>query len=290
MSKLLIENLINTGRLSHAYYLEGASDEIALWMASKILCCGSGASCITCSRIFNLNHPDVMFVRQEGLSITVNQIRELHEKAAYKSYDGNGQVFIISNADSMNVQAANAFLKFLEEPKDGVTIIMTGRSKNALLETVRSRVQVIEFSAGQGFMKAAISKGLNFESLGIFEDINISVEKAEEFSNIADSWVDTIKQTLNSTQNRALQEVQGWESLFENKEQRNICVRLIQSYVKSLFANKKGAFHSWGDVPKYEWSELVSWGAATDELTRAFHSNGQFIMHVESFIKKTIKM
>lgn len=290
MSKQLLERLLTSGQLSHAYYLEGgAGESTALWLATRLLCCGQGEACLTCSRILHHNHPDVMVVRPNGLAIKVDQIREVHERAAFKSSDGKGQVFIISNADVMNLQAANAFLKFLEEPKDGVTIILTGSSRSSLIETIRSRVQIIELPERQGFMKEAVSKGLNFKSLGIFEELSISVEQVEEVAEVADKWVETIKQTFNLTRNRALQSVQAWKELFEDKTQRQLCIRLIQSYVKALFSAKKGAYQNWGQLPLYSWEELTNWGEAVDELTRAFHSNGQFNLHIENFIKKVIK-
>lgn len=290
MSKQLLEQLITSGKLSHAYYFEGgAGESTALWLATKLLCCGNGEPCLTCSRIVHYNHPDVMVVRPNGLAIKVDQIREVHERAAFKSSDGKGQVFIITNADVMNLQAANAFLKFLEEPKDGVTIILTGSSRSSLIETIRSRVQVIELPERQGFMKEAVSKGLNFKALGIFEELSISVEQAAEVADVADKWVDTIKQTFGLSRNQALQSVQAWKELFEDKTQRQLCIRLIQSYVKALFATKKGIYQNWGTLPIYSWEDLTNWGEAVDELTRAFYSNGQFNLHIESFIKKVIK-
>lgn len=290
MSKQLLEKLVENNQLSHAYYLEGGAGEAtAIWLATKILCCGNGEPCMTCTRILHHNHPDVMVVRPNGIAIKVDQIREIHGKAAFKSSEGKGQVFIISNADVMNLQAANAFLTFLEEPKAGVTIILTGTSRSSLIETIRSRVQIIELPERQGFMKEAVNKGLNFKSLGIFEELNISVAQAEEIADVADKWVDSIKHTFELTCNRALQSVQAWKEIYTDKTQRQYCIRLIQSYVKALFSTKKGAFQNWGNLPVYSWEELTVWGEAVDELTRAFHSNGQFNLHIERFIKKTMK-
>lgn len=289
MSKALFENLIDKNRLSHAYFLEGGIGEgFALWLASRILCDAHESDCITCSRISNYNHPDVIVIRPEGLDIKVDQIRELHYKAAYKSVDGNGQIFIVVGADKMNLQASNALLKFLEEPKPDVTILLLGQSRDSLIETIRSRVQVVRLPESQGFMKEAVSRGLMFESLGIFEEIYATVDQAEAFKDIADSWVSTILTTFNSTKLQALQKAQAWENLFEGKEQRNLCVRLLQSYVKALIAEKKGAYHLWGQLPTYEWNQLVQWSEAVDQLTRALQSNGHFTLQLESFVKRVM--
>ncbi len=289
MSKTLFEKLISTNNLSHAYFIEGGNEKFSLWLASKILCVGHDDDCITCKRIYNHNHPDVIYIRPEGLAIKVDQIREIQEKAAYKSADGKGQVIIIQGADKMNIQASNAFLKFLEEPKPNVTILLLGQSKENLIETIKSRVQVVKLEDNDGFMKEAVSRGLMFKGLGLFEEIHVSVEQAEEYKDVADTWIESIRDVLESSKLHALQKVQLWEKQFENKDQRNICLRLIQSYVKALFAEAKGTYHLWGNVPKYPWPELLKWGNAIDELSRSFYSNGHFTLQMESFINKTCK-
>lgn len=286
MSKDLFENLISTNRLNHAYFLEGGNEKFSLWLASKILCGGHDGECITCRRIYNHNHPDVIYIRPEGLDIKVDQIREIHAKAAYKSADGNGQVIIIQNADRMNIQASNAFLKFLEEPKQDVNILLLGQSKEGLIETIRSRIQVVKMDESDGFMNEAVSRGLMFKGLGIFEEIHVNVDQAEQFKDVADDWIKAIRDVLESSKLHATQKVQLWEKQFENKEQRNICLRLIQSYVKALYAETKGTYHLWGNVPKYTWQELLIWGSATDELSRSLYSNGHFTLQMEGFIKK----
>lgn len=288
MSKELFENLISTKRLSHAYFLEGGNERFALWLASRIICGGHEDNCITCKRVNNHNHPDVILIRPEGLNVKVDQIREINERAAYKSADGKGQVFIIDGADKMNVQASNAFLKFLEEPKPNVTILLLGQTREPLLDTIRSRVQIVKLEDNEDFMKIAVSRGLMFKGLGIFEEIHVTVEQAEELKDVADKWIETIRETLESSKLHALQKVQLWEKEFENREQRNICLRLIQSYVKALYAEAKGTYHLWGNVPKYQWSGLLKWGDAIEELSRATYSNGHFTLQMESFIKKVM--
>lgn len=289
MSKTLFENLISTNRLNHAYFLEGGNEKFSLWLASKILCGGHDDDCITCKRINNLNHPDVIYIRPEGTEVKVDQIREIHEKAAYKSADGNGQVFIIQGADKMNVQASNAFLKFLEEPKQNVTILLLGYTKENLIETIKSRVQVVKLDVRDGFMKEAVKRGLMFKGLGIFEEINVSVDQAEELKDVADNWIKTISDVFTSSKLHALQKVQLFEKQFENKEQRNICLKLIQSYVKALYAEAKGIYHPWGNVPKYTWAELLIWGNAIDDLSKSLYSNGHFTLQMESFVKKVCR-
>lgn len=71
--------------------------------------------------------------------IRLSQIRELQRYTRGKSVDP--RVFIINDADKMNLQSQNAFLKLLEEPGDNVHFILTSHQPHRLLQTVTSRVQ-----------------------------------------------------------------------------------------------------------------------------------------------------
>jgi len=71
--------------------------------------------------------------------IRVSQIHELQQQARGKS--ARKQVFIIDDADHMNLQAQNALLKLLEEPSSSVHFILTAHQPHILLPTILSRVQ-----------------------------------------------------------------------------------------------------------------------------------------------------
>ena len=71
--------------------------------------------------------------------IKVDEIRELKEKAMLLPNDGEKSVFIIHEAQYMNVQAQNALLKIFEEPAPHVCFILTCEAKSAFLETIISR-------------------------------------------------------------------------------------------------------------------------------------------------------
>src|SRR6266550_2209944 len=74
-------------------------------------------------------------------TITIETVRELYRAARGKQQ--GRQVIIIANADAMSLEAENAFLKLLEEPRPGLTFILTAERQEALLPTIRSRVQHI---------------------------------------------------------------------------------------------------------------------------------------------------
>lgn len=76
--------------------------------------------------------------------VRIAQIHELHSLTKGKTRET--RVFIIDDADRMNVQAQNAFLKLLEEPVSNVHFILTAHQSHALLPTVLSRVQRIRIT------------------------------------------------------------------------------------------------------------------------------------------------
>lgn len=287
--KAYFNTLIENKKLSHAYFLEGDDGSFAKWIAKRILCVNKQmdeCDCGNCRRVKSNNHPDIFTIEPEGTAIKVDQIRELHQRAALKAVEGSEQIFIVKNADKMNVQASNALLKFLEEPKNQVVILLAGQSRDALLATISSRVQILKIPNHSTLERDARNKGYQFKALGIFEEIGCNMDDVEKYAAVADEWLDLLSTTMSSPHLQALMWLQKWDQVFAEKEQKRLSIRLLQSYVKALFKAKKGEIQLWGALPHYEWSELSKWANAVDELTRSFHSNGQYTLQLELFIQR----
>jgi DNA polymerase-3 subunit delta' len=80
----------------------------------------------------------------KATSIKINSIREIKRQAALSLYEQGRKVYIISNADEMNLQASNALLKTLEEPSPNTVLILTTSRRDQLLPTIVSRCQLIQ--------------------------------------------------------------------------------------------------------------------------------------------------
>jgi DNA polymerase-3 subunit delta' len=80
-------------------------------------------------------------------SILISSIRNVTKNATMSATIGGHRFIIISNGDMMNTDAANAFLKTLEEPQTDTTIIITSSKKEKLLQTILSRCQQVFFNA-----------------------------------------------------------------------------------------------------------------------------------------------
>lgn len=142
---------IASGRVSHAYLFTGPAGSnktaAAYAFAQAILCKDHGCrTCDDCRRIERRKHPDVHFYTPEGAQgYLIEQIREIVFGVSLAPIRAKGKVYILDRVDLLGVSAANAFLKTLEEPVEGVTFILLGRTREAVLPTIVSRCQVVPF-------------------------------------------------------------------------------------------------------------------------------------------------
>jgi len=160
----LLQRSLARKRLGHAYLFTGDSlDELEVLARTlgKTLNClhpvqVSGVAtdccdaCPTCLKIEGDNHADVHWARPESKSrvITVDQMRDVMQQIQLKPAEAGYKVAVISGADRLNVQAANAFLKTLEEPPQKSIIILLSTEPSRLLETILSRCLRLNFATG----------------------------------------------------------------------------------------------------------------------------------------------
>ena len=157
----LLQRSLARGRLGHAYLFAGDRleelESLALTLAKTLNCLnpaktGGAATdccddCLNCRKIENDNHADVHWARPESKSrvITIDQTRELAREIQLKPTGAEFKVAIIAAADRLNVQAANAFLKTLEEPPPRSVLILLSTEPQRLLETILSRCLRLNF-------------------------------------------------------------------------------------------------------------------------------------------------
>lgn len=147
--------IVRSGKIFHGYIFEGPSadaEAVAHQFAKAALCESRSGdacdSCVSCRKVDAGNSEDIVIFGQEG-SIKDKEVQELISRTLKKSYTGNRVFLIINNSDKMTPRAQNRLLKTLEEPPAGVTIIMVTENSENLLQTIRSRAQLIKlFSDG----------------------------------------------------------------------------------------------------------------------------------------------
>jgi DNA polymerase-3 subunit delta' len=156
----VLRRSLDSGKLHHAYLFSGPGGvgkrTTARGLAQALNCetkPGTGCGrCNTCTRIERLLHPDYMEIGPDGKWIKVGQIRELEGRLETGPFEGRAVVAVLSPADWMNLAAANALLKVLEEPRPAVHFVLAAAAPLRLPATVRSRCQVLRFgplSTGQ---------------------------------------------------------------------------------------------------------------------------------------------
>jgi DNA polymerase-3 subunit delta' len=123
----------------------------------KIDACGD---CAPCRKIAGNHHPDVIHVAPLSSVIRIAQIRALLQTLTLKPNEADRRVVMISDAQAMNPEAANALLKVLEEPPDRTLLVLTAGQPTDLLPTVVSRCRQIRFSP---LPEAAIERLLTME-------------------------------------------------------------------------------------------------------------------------------
>ncbi|ALS25772.1 DNA polymerase III subunit delta' [Paenibacillus cisolokensis] len=152
-AKRILKHALKSGKISHAYLFHGPSGtgrkNMAMAFAQGLFCTSGGddacGECLECRKFEHGNQPDLHLIAPEGQSIKIDQIRELQREMAYRNTGSKRKVYIMERAETMTMQAANSLLKFLEEPLSPVIAILLTDNGQAVLPTIRSRVQWVPF-------------------------------------------------------------------------------------------------------------------------------------------------
>jgi DNA polymerase-3 subunit delta' len=194
----LLQRSLERGRLAHGYLFTGHQldqlEVLARTLAKTLNCLhpvkrGGVAvdccdRCLNCQKIEHGNHADVFWVRPESKlrQIRIRQIvrrensppRVLLDAVNLKPTESQYKVAVIVAADRMNEEAANAFLKTLEEPPPHSVLILLTTEPQRVIETIRSRCLRLNF-AGEGPQQLAPEQ---LEWLASFSDMAAADQKS----------------------------------------------------------------------------------------------------------------
>lgn len=139
------------GRMPHALLFSGphglGKQQLADALVARTLCANPGLTacgeCHSCSMLAAGYHPDLIRVAPEEnkRQIRIDAIREVNRAVSQTAQQGGYRVIVISPAEAMNVAAANALLKCLEEPGEKTLFILLADVPSRVLPTIRSRCQ-----------------------------------------------------------------------------------------------------------------------------------------------------
>ena len=207
----ILKNAIKNDEYSHAYIFEtnGFYDSFNFVMAFiKCLLCPKKKTnkencedCHQCEVIDSGNFPEIKIINPEGMWIKKEQMQQLQSEFNEKALIGNKRIYIINHAEKLNKQSANSILKFLEEPENNIVAILLTENTYSILETIRSRCQIIRLKEEKGNpndsefekIKKAISQNHEEKEALNDEQVEIQIKKTIDFINYYEkNHLDTI--------------------------------------------------------------------------------------------------
>ena len=135
--------------MTHAWILTGppgsGRSSAAVAFASALICPSNGCgTCQACHSALTGGHPDVEIIRTEGLSIKIDEIRDLLTRTSWAPSMGGWRVVVMEDADRMTESAANALLKAIEEPGACTVWLLCAPTLHDILPTIRSRCRHLQ--------------------------------------------------------------------------------------------------------------------------------------------------
>ena len=263
-----LELTIKLNKMSHSYMFLGTSGigkkMIAKEFAKMILCQGQQKYCNKCKSCIEFdsnNNPDFQLIEPEGVSLKIDQIRQMQKKIIEAPIISEKKVYIIDDADLMTTEAQNCLLKTLEEPPEFVTIILIGSRENNFLSTIKSRCTIIKFQDIENEkIKQYLSQnyGISDISENMLEVFSGSIGKAEQlkskqelYNNIIEiienikilDIIDILKKAdiIYKSQDEKNEILEGMNVILFKKSKQDLrylnCIQIIEETKKRLNAN-----------------------------------------------------
>jgi DNA polymerase III subunit delta' len=324
----LLQRSLARGRLGHAYLFAGDQlDELELLARTlaKTLNCenpvkiSSAATdccdeCPSCRKIENGTHADIHWARPESKSriITVEQTRELMQQIQLKPTEARHKVAVIVGADRLNVQAANAFLKTLEEPPANSVLILLSTEPSRILETILSRcLRLNFFGDGKreldsaeaewlekfGTLAAAEQKSL----LGRYRLLDVLLQKLGEIRARVDENL-TARSPLEKYDDVEKNLRDKWEDELtagieaEYRRRRADLLLLVQFWLRDIWLHTLAAGNELLNFPKISGAEIVARRISSrqaqenlqtlEQVQRMLHTNVQEALALEVSLLK----
>ena len=214
-------------------------------LEGKLDFCGQ---CQSCRKITENCHPDVKHYEPEGQFIKIGQMRELSREVFFRPFEGKRRVFILDEADKMNLESANSILKTLEEPPESSHLILISNKPNELLSTIRSRCQIYRFgSLPPSNIEQVLTKKLNHsdEDLPLLSRISqgsigralsLDLKEYKESRQELFNLLEVCSQNFLYTQ-----AAKSITSLAREKEEFGNKVEILYSLLRDLFLLKADA-------------------------------------------------
>jgi DNA polymerase-3 subunit delta' len=203
--------------------------QIATCVTAALFCPqGACGQCSVCYRVFQGQHPDFhqMDVEKGKKQITIESIREIQETIQLTPFEAKSKVILVDRADKMNIQAANCFLKTLEEPPLDTYIFFITNQKSALLPTILSRLQCIRFLP------------FSVKEIHSFLKDKVKRERAEFLAELAQGSLGKALQLMEQDVEQTRQDLFQWIRRFEDQDRQKF-IKTFLSFVPENVATKE---------------------------------------------------
>ncbi len=206
--------------------------------------------CESCKRLMDGNHPDIVVAGPEKgkKTIGIDQIKEINREISYPPAMDGYRIIIVDQAEKMTDEAANAFLKTLEEPPSSNIHILIIRDPGELLATIVSRCQKVPFSPlSPGDIKDLLTKnsvadGEMPDLLARYSEGSIGRATALAEGNFLAQriyWLDMLDQVLNGPPEKLVDSAQNLsvvgKGASEKKMERDEKVSLVLGMWKAWY-------------------------------------------------------
>ena len=318
----VLQRSLARSRLGHAYLFSGDRVEelesLARTLAKTLNCLNpvkqNGVAvdccdeCSSCRKIDNDTHADIHWARPESKSrqITVDQMRELMREIQLKPNEAQFKVAVIVSADRLNAQAANAFLKTLEEPPQKSILILLSTEPSRLLETILSRCLRLNFS-GDGRRELAPAEAAwleKFSSLageqktlmGRYKLADVILQKLNEIRASTDETL-SARSPLQKYDDVEKGLREKWEEELsaaveaEYRRRRADLLLLVQCWLRDVWLHTLAAGKELLNFPKIPGAETVAHKISPrqalenlqvmEETQRILHTNVQEALALE---------
>lgn len=246
---------IKSGKTSHAYIFEGPAGcgrrKTAMALIQALFCrqaeddaCGV---CPSCRKVAGNNHGDIHFLEPlpDKRDISIAQLRDLQRDLALRPYEAPRKACIMEPADRMNLSSANSFLKTLEEPPGNALLILLTENADMLLQTIRSRCQLVRFAplSSESIMVMLKRNGMDEASAALLSQMaNGSMQRAAELDGeaLAQRHEVLIKHLATLSLDRISTIFTASEELGGNREETLELLDILLSFARDMIHLSSG--------------------------------------------------
>lgn len=235
----ILKNAVEKKRSSHAYLFETNgyknANELAIAFAKYLLCpknYTNSSNCVDCTQCKLIDQnafSEIKIIDPDGLWIKKEQLDSLQKDFMQTAIQSKYRIYIIHNAEKMNVAASNSILKFLEEPAPNIIAILVTDNMYQLLNTITSRCQIISFKKSNELNHTMLEKIMDYIYIPSTVD-KLDLEKyVSSVINFIENYESKGKSVLLNT-------VSLWHSIFDDRDKVLMAFELMLLVYKDILS------------------------------------------------------